>query len=149
MHWSPAETSNFERAYDNARARHPDRDWPVLVWFDLLHEVVQAEPLVVRGAFSFSLKPIARSLHALGHIQTNWGDGLADGAGAMAGAWSAEVEAKRKGVALNATEIIFAIYESSRRRGRVDLPLTISDNPLVAMVEAGQMLAGSSSSPII
>ncbi|HEY6202087.1 MAG TPA: hypothetical protein VI056_03500 [Candidatus Limnocylindria bacterium] len=106
VHWSPAETSNFERAYDNARARHPDRDWPVLTWFDLLHEVVQAEPLVVRGAFSFSLKPIARSLHALGHIQTDWGEGLADGAGAMAGAWNAAVEAKRKGVTLGATDVM-------------------------------------------
>jgi len=106
VHWSPAETSNFERAYDNARARHPDRDWPALAWFDLLHEVVQAEPLVVRGAFSFSLKPIARSLHALGHIQTHWGDGLADGAGAMAGAWNAAIEAKRKGVTLDATEVM-------------------------------------------
>ena len=106
VHWSPAETSNFERAYDNARARHPDREWPVLTWFDLLHEVVQAEPLVVRGAFSFSLKPIARSLHALGHIQTHWGDGLADGAGAMAGAWNAAVEAKRKGIALGATKVM-------------------------------------------
>ncbi len=106
VHWSPAETSNFERAYDNARARHPDRDWPSLSWFDLLHDVVQAEPLVVRGAFSFSLKPIARSLHALGHISTHWGDGLADGAGAMAGAWNAAVEAKRTGVALGETEIM-------------------------------------------
>jgi predicted RecB family nuclease len=106
VHWSPAETSNFERAYDNARVRHPDRDWPELSWFDLLHDVVQAEPLVVRGAFSFSLKPIARSLHALGHIQTLWGDGLADGAGAMAGAWNAAVEARRKGVTLEATEVM-------------------------------------------
>jgi predicted RecB family nuclease len=106
VHWSPAETSNFERAYDNARARHPDRDWPALRWFDLLHEVVQAEPLVVRGAFSFSLKPIARSLHALGHIQTHWGEGLADGAGAMVGAWNAAVEAKRKGVTLGATDVM-------------------------------------------
>jgi hypothetical protein len=106
VHWSPAETSNFERAYDNARGRHPDRDWPALAWFDLLHDVVQAEPLVVRGAFSFSLKPIARSLHALGHIKTHWGEGLADGAGAMAGAWNAAIEAKRKGVALDATEVM-------------------------------------------
>ena len=106
IHWSPAETSNFERAYDNARVRHPDRDWPVLTWFDLLHDVVQAEPLVVRGAFSFSLKPIARSLHALGHIQTLWGEGLADGAGAMAGAWNAAVEAERKGVTLGSTEVM-------------------------------------------
>jgi predicted dehydrogenase len=39
--------------------------------------------------------------------------------------------------ALTATEIIFAGYESVRRRGRVDLPLTIDDNPLEAMVDAG------------
>lgn len=41
--------------------------------------------------------------------------------------------------ALNATEIIFALYESSRRRGRVELPLTISDNPLASMVESGEL----------
>lgn len=41
--------------------------------------------------------------------------------------------------ALGATEIIYAIFESSRRRGRVDLPLTIQDNPLAAMVEAGEL----------
>ncbi len=34
--------------------------------------------------------------------------------------------------ALKATELIFATYESSRRRGRVDLPLTIDDSPLLA-----------------
>ena len=40
--------------------------------------------------------------------------------------------------ALRATELIFATYESSRRRGRVDLPLEISDSPLQAMMaEAG------------
>jgi UDP-N-acetylglucosamine 3-dehydrogenase len=41
--------------------------------------------------------------------------------------------------ALNATEIIFAIYESSRRRARVDLPLRIDDNPLVSMVRSGDL----------
>jgi len=41
--------------------------------------------------------------------------------------------------ALRATELIFATYESSRRRGRVDLPLTIDDSPLASMVEAGQI----------
>jgi predicted dehydrogenase len=39
--------------------------------------------------------------------------------------------------ALRATELIFASYESSRRRARVDLPLTIEDNPLHAMLDAG------------
>ena len=41
--------------------------------------------------------------------------------------------------ALKATEIIFACYESSRRRGRIDLPLDIEDNPLAAMVENGDL----------
>ncbi len=43
--------------------------------------------------------------------------------------------------ALNATEIIFAGYESSRRRGRVDLPLTITDHPLVDIFERGELQA--------
>lgn len=37
--------------------------------------------------------------------------------------------------ALKATEIIFGTWESSRRHGRVDLPLDIEDNPLSAMIE--------------
>jgi predicted dehydrogenase len=36
--------------------------------------------------------------------------------------------------ALQATELIFGTYESSRRRGRVDLPLEIDDSPLMAML---------------
>jgi len=41
--------------------------------------------------------------------------------------------------ALNATELIFATWESSRRRGRVDLPLDIDDNPLQAMLESDDL----------
>lgn len=40
--------------------------------------------------------------------------------------------------ALRATELIFATYESSRRRGRVDLPLTIDDSPLMDMLGRAQ-----------
>lgn len=39
--------------------------------------------------------------------------------------------------ALRATEVIFATYESSRRRGRVDLPLEIDDSPFLSLREAG------------
>jgi UDP-N-acetylglucosamine 3-dehydrogenase len=39
--------------------------------------------------------------------------------------------------ALAATELIFATYESSRRRGRVTLPLEIDDSPLLAGLEQG------------
>jgi UDP-N-acetylglucosamine 3-dehydrogenase len=39
--------------------------------------------------------------------------------------------------ALQATELIFATYESSRSRRRIDLPLEIEDSPLASMIEAG------------
>jgi predicted dehydrogenase len=39
--------------------------------------------------------------------------------------------------ALTNHEIVYGIYESVRRRGRVDFPLTVEDNPLRTMVEAG------------
>ncbi|GIX07845.1 MAG: hypothetical protein KatS3mg115_2248 [Candidatus Poribacteria bacterium] len=41
--------------------------------------------------------------------------------------------------ALQATELIFATYESSRRRGRVDLPLETEDNAFISMWEKGQI----------
>jgi len=61
---------------------------------------------------------------------------IADGVDALETGREPELSARR---ALNATEIIFACYESSRRRGRIELPLTISDNPLVSMVENGDL----------
>ena len=39
--------------------------------------------------------------------------------------------------ALQATELIFATYESSRRRGRVDLPLDVEDSALLTMLDEG------------
>lgn len=45
-----------------------------------------------------------------------------------------ELSARR---ALRATELIFATYESSRRRGRVDLPLTIDDSPIATLMASG------------
>lgn len=42
--------------------------------------------------------------------------------------------------ALQATELIFATYESSRQRGRVDLPLRIQDSPFLSMLQNGQVM---------
>ena len=42
--------------------------------------------------------------------------------------------------ALQATELIFATWESSRARGRVDLPLEIEDSPLLSMIESGEIV---------
>lgn len=39
--------------------------------------------------------------------------------------------------ALQTTEVIFATYESCRRRGRVDLPLDVDDSALVSMLAEG------------
>jgi len=44
--------------------------------------------------------------------------------------------------ALQATELIFATYESSRRRGRVLLPLQVDDSALLTMLETGQIDPG-------
>jgi predicted dehydrogenase len=47
--------------------------------------------------------------------------------------------------ALRTTEILFAFYESVRRRGRVCLPLAgVADNPFIAMLEAGEFERGPS-----
>ena len=44
--------------------------------------------------------------------------------------------------ALQATELIFATYESSRRRGRVDLPLDTDDSALLTMLAEGMIGLG-------
>jgi predicted dehydrogenase len=41
--------------------------------------------------------------------------------------------------ALRSTELVFACWESARRRGRVDLPLDVDGNPLQEMVDAGDL----------
>jgi predicted dehydrogenase len=47
--------------------------------------------------------------------------------------------------ALQATELIFGAWESARRPGRIDLPLEIDDNPLEAMVDAGELPVNAAS----
>lgn len=97
-HWSAAETSVLETAYNAARTRHPDEPWPdpdQLAWFDLLERVARAEPLAVTGAWGFGLKGIAKGMAAMGLIPTTWGDGPTDGLGAMVGGWWCDREARR------------------------------------------------------
>lgn len=47
-------------------------------------------------------------------------------------------------IGLNTAEILFAGYESVRRRKRIDLPLDIDDNPFEQMVESGALSPVSS-----
>jgi hypothetical protein len=106
FHWSAAETVFMEGAYNSARARHPDRDWPLLGWYDLLERIVHAAPVVVRGARSFGLKAVARAMRSRRLIETEWGEGLADGTGAMAGAWAAADIAGKNGADMAKLELM-------------------------------------------
>lgn len=50
-------------------------------------------------------------------------------------------------IGLNTAEILFGGYESVRRRGRVDVPLDIDDNPLEALIESGALSPASPTDP--
>lgn len=99
VHWSAAEPANLDTAYNSARTRHGDADWPrQLPWFDFLTQVIRPSPVTVTGSFGFGLKGIAKAMHSMGLIETTWGDGPTDGLGAMIGAWWCNTEAARLGV---------------------------------------------------
>jgi predicted dehydrogenase len=66
---------------------------------------------------------------------------IADVVGSLAESRKSELSAAN---AVESTEIIFAAWESARRRGRIDLPLEIETNPLEEMVANGELLAGCS-----
>jgi predicted dehydrogenase len=71
-------------------------------------------------------------MHGPGYIER----GIRDVVSAIGSDRESELRAE---VALDATELIFGAWESTRRRGRVEFPLSIDDNPLEAMVEAGDL----------
>jgi predicted RecB family nuclease len=99
-HWSRAEESFLSTAYNAAARRHGLPEWDALPWVDLLDEVIKAQPVTVRGAFGFGLKAIAKAMHAHKLIETSWEDGSTDGQGAMAAAWTCDVEAREKGISM-------------------------------------------------
>ena len=111
MHWSPAERSNFETAYNSAKARHSDRSWDSPCWFDFLRRVMHEEPVVIRGAMAFGLKAVAKALHGHHFIKTLWGDGPADGLGAMVGAWWSYEAARQAGTPVNEVDLMQRIIE--------------------------------------
>ena len=116
FHWSAAETVFMEGAYNSARARHPERGWPSLGWYDILERIVHPTPVVVRGARSFGLKAVARAMKSHGLIETEWGEGLADGTGAMAGAWAAAELGARDGTDMGKV----ALMEDVSRYNEID-----------------------------
>jgi hypothetical protein len=71
-----------------------------------------------------------------GGIEGAIGAGIAD---LLAGLESGAEPELSSHKALRATELIFATYESVRRRARVDLPLDAEDNPFLSLLEGGQV----------
>lgn len=106
FHWSHHEPTQFETAYNSAKARHVGNSWPTPRWFDFLREVMTAQPVVVRGSLEFGLKPVAKALNQHGLLETVWGDGPLDGLGAMVGAWSCAQEAAERGSILPETALM-------------------------------------------
>ncbi len=100
VHWSQAEPSSFEIAYNSARSRHSAESWPDLKWFDFWKHVITAEPVAVRGAMGFGLKEFANALHSHGLIESHWEGSSLDGLGAMTGAWWCHEKAVRRGLPL-------------------------------------------------
>jgi predicted dehydrogenase len=60
--------------------------------------------------------------------------GIADALSCLESGWEPELSSHK---ALRATEMIFATYESARRRARIDLPLEIEDSPFLTMLDQG------------
>lgn len=86
LHWSRAEP----RFLVTLRRQRP-ASWfsPSIVhmcehlqWVDVL-DMFHREEIVVRGAFDYKLKSIAKALHRLGRIQTSWEDAVQNGYDAM------------------------------------------------------------------
>jgi hypothetical protein len=110
FHWSAAEPTALNNAYNSAKARHQgNADWPELGWYDFLTKVMREEPVVIRGALGFGLKAIANAMHSHGMIETNWADTPVDGLGAMVGAWRCDEEARKKGVPMNQLPLMVEI----------------------------------------
>ena len=100
-HWTHAEVTQLESAYNSARVRQGENaNWPLLGWYDFQTRVMRGEPVTVRGAFGFGLKAVAQAMHANGLIETNWEESPVDGLGAMVGAWRCNAQAQEAGISM-------------------------------------------------
>lgn len=81
FHWANAEVTSLSQA--NQRNKFKWTQWiKQTIWIDLC-KVFQAEPIVVKGAFSFKLKDIAKNMYTHRMIKTTWSDEISDGLNAM------------------------------------------------------------------
>ncbi|MDZ4717068.1 MAG: Gfo/Idh/MocA family oxidoreductase [Roseiflexaceae bacterium] len=81
-----------------------------------------------KGMSDWQIVDVPEGLHPIDAVKR----GVLDLVDALKTGREPELAGRR---ALRTTEVIFATYESSRRRARVDLPLDIDDSPLIAMLQ--------------
>jgi predicted RecB family nuclease len=111
FHWSPHEKVSLTTHFESARKRHPGNDWPEPTWYDFLNKVVKPEPVTVKGAYAFGLKPVANAMYMNGLTDTNWGSSRIDGLGAMLGGWACDVEAEKLGCSMRELDLMKEIEE--------------------------------------
>ena len=109
IHWASHEQDTYESGPASARARHPERAWPRLPWFDALERVIQPGNVVIKGQWGFGLKTVAKAMHAAGLIETTWDEGPGDGMGAMVGAIRCDAEAARTGGSMRTDQLMIDI----------------------------------------
>lgn len=111
-HWSNAERTVYdataERYYEDLFQYKEFIQWN---WFDLC-QLFRDEPIVVNGAFDFSLKSIAPAMYKHGFIKTQWdSDGILDGLNAMVKAMECSLDAKNKGISMTELPVMKKIME--------------------------------------
>ncbi|MEZ0324308.1 MAG: hypothetical protein ACAH95_00235 [Fimbriimonas sp.] len=111
FHWSPAEKSNFLTQYNSACARQPHKNWPEPNWYDFLKHVIKKEPVMVKDALSFGLKPLAKAMFKHGLIHKEWTDGPGDGLAAMVGAWRCNAKARLQGCSMRELPLMKSIED--------------------------------------
>ena len=85
IHWSPAETIQFNKICKRYMINVN------LNWYDLLKFFKDNEILII-DALDFSLKTIAKSMHKSGMIETVWDNDITNGLDAMFFAWQEYVK---------------------------------------------------------
>lgn len=106
-HWSSAEITIYNTIFERY-IKYLDEYVNLLEdkWYDLF-KVFKNNPIVIKGAFNFSLKSIATALHKHGYIKTKWETGgIANGLNAMVKTMECSEEAKLRNIEMDEMPIM-------------------------------------------
>jgi predicted dehydrogenase len=109
-----------------------------LVGRDGVIEIEGGEPLRMSSGGKWETPPLSEGVPAEQHTIESVRDLVA----CIASGEEPELSSHK---ALRATELIFATYESSRRRSRIELPLRTDDSALISMLAENQIVPGAQS----